>query len=490
MKLRACLAWSLVLLCATAAAADFKPDLSSLAAVPHYAANGAATARALALAAHNKSRPLQYAVAVELPLTLSDGHWDPIDANTWAWRIRVGSPGAVSLAFEFSQFRLPSDAELWIYDARGQIVQGPYTAANQTPEGKLWTAIVPGDEAVVEVRVPSAERDRVQLRIGRVDHGFRDLSGRMKTSAIGGGTAGSCEVNVACPAGDDWRNEIRAVAVVSIGGQYLCTGQLVNDVPGDNTPYFLTANHCEIGQTSSTPASSLVVYWNYQASTCNGTTGSISQNQSGATLVAGDIGSDFTLVRLNQPPSTAFNVWYAGWDVTGTPSPSGVDIHHPQADIKKISTYDTTTTKAVVNLTGTSRNVQAWNVNWSQGATEDGSSGSGLYNNDHHLIGVLSGGDSSCSTPNGTDAFGRLDAAWLGTGQPSPSNVSSQLKPWLDPCNSSTTILDGRNPTDPGGTACKSGNSGGSGGGGGAIFPGLLLALWPWVVLRFKSRGP
>ncbi|MDI3260232.1 MAG: trypsin-like serine protease [Sinobacteraceae bacterium] len=480
MNLRRCAALCLCLnlLAATAAAADFKPDLSTLAAVPRYTADGAAVAKALASAVQNKSRPLQYAVAVDLPLEISDGRWDTIDAHTSAWRIRVGSPGAVSLAFEFSRFQLPADARLWIYDAQGQVVQGPYTAADQTPEGKLWTAIVPGGEAVVEVRVPSAERDRVRVRIGRVDHAFRDLSGHLKTSALGGGSAGSCEVNVACPAGDDWRNEIRAVAVVSIGGQYLCTGQLVNDVPGDNKPYFLTANHCEIGQTPSTPASSLVVYWNYQASTCTGTSGPINQNQSGATLIAGDVGSDFTLVQLDRQPDPSFGVWYAGWDVTGTPSPSGVDIHHPQADIKKISTYDTPTTKALVNLKGTSRNVQAWNVNWSQGATEDGSSGSGLYNSDHHLIGVLSGGDSSCSTPNGTDSFGRLDAAWLGTGQPSPSNVSSQLKPWLDPCNSGTTVLNGRNPSDPGGPSCKSG-------GGGAISPGLLLVVVPIAALRF-----
>ena len=194
--------------------------------------------------------------------------------------------------FEFDQFQLPASARLYIYDAQGALVQGPYTAANQNADGRLWTAVVAGDEAVLELRVDTAERSQVKLQLGTVYHGFQSFSQAMaKDSTLTGQTAAACEVNVACPAGANWPDEIRSAAVYSVAddtsgllgvlgskGEILCTGDLVNDVPQDNTPYFLTAHHCQVGWSSTSPASSMVVYWNYQASSCDGTTCSRTQS--------------------------------------------------------------------------------------------------------------------------------------------------------------------------------------------------------------------
>ncbi|MDR3414550.1 MAG: trypsin-like serine protease [Nevskia sp.] len=470
-------------------AAALQPDLNSLAAVPRIAVDGAAAARAVTAAQQRQSRPVQFAAPVDLPLRLSDGRWDTLAGGVSSWRLRVASAGARSLSFAFSRFHVPDGGEVWIYDPQGGTMQGPYTALNNTADGRLWTAIVPGGEAVIEARVPTASRDQLQLELAQVQHGFLDFAtaaaGNPQPRTIPGGTpASSCEVNVACPAGAAWSNEARAVAVYTVGNKFICTGQLVNDVPGDNAPYFLTANHCEIGQTLTTPALSVVMYWNYQASSCSGTSAPITHTQTGATLVAGDTGSDFTLIKLLQQPNSAYNVWYAGWDVTGQPSGSGVDIHQPGGDLKKISVYDTQTSKVTVNLQGTSRTVQAWDVIWSQGITEDGSSGSGLYNSNHYLIGVLSGGNSSCANPGGDDVFGRLDVAWT-----AQSQANGQLKATLDPQGTGAQCLAGRNPGDsptPGGCTNGGGSGGlGSGGGGGGAWSPLLAALLlPLALLR------
>ncbi|WP_029920732.1 trypsin-like serine peptidase [Nevskia soli] len=480
------------------AATQPQANLHALDAVPRFALDGAAVAKVVATAEQGKSRPLQFAVTMDLPLTLSDGRWETLDADTSSWRLRVGSAGAQSLGFEFSRFRMPAGGELLIYDARGQLMQGPYTATSETPEGRLWTAIVPGAEAVIEARVPTAARDALQLELARVGHGFRDFSaaaaGIAEPRAIpGGGAAASCEVNIACPAGNDWGNEARAVATYTVGNQFICTGQLVNDVPGDNTPFFLTANHCEVGQTLTTPASSVVVYWNYQASGCSGGAGPLNHTQSGAKLIAGDSGADFTLIQLNQTPDPSYNVWYAGWDVTGTPATSGADIHQPGGDVKKISLFSRPTSKVTVQLQNTLRTVQAWDVVWSLGITEDGSSGSGLYNSNHHLIGVLSGGSSSCASPGGDDVFGRLDVAWT-----AQALASGQLKAHLDPNNTGAKCVAGRNPGDSpastdcsvvGGSAATQGTGGESGGGSGGAWPiSLSLLLAPLAALRSRRR--
>lgn len=438
-----CLLAAMPALAFSAPARRLDPDLSSLSSLPMHRTAGARISKALTQV-RNKSEPVQFAVATPLSVGLDGGLWDRADATTDRWRVRISSAGAVGLGLEFSRFDLPEGAALWIYDDAGQQVQGPYTHADQTVEGKLWTAIVPGSSAVLELQVPSAERDAVKLELAQVDHAFLDIG---KAAAMVAAKSGSCNVDMICSDGNNWRDEGRAVAMISIGNTLVCSGQLLNNARQNKDPLFLTANHCQIGQTADTPASSVVFYWNYQTSSCGGTpNGGLSQNQSGATLLAGDVGSDFTLLRLNKQPSSDYKVYFAGWDAGSAIPQSGVAIHHPQGEEKRISTYSTAAVRQTVCLDGAgsgggscTRSVTSWQVNWARGVTESGSSGSGLWNQNHRLVGVLSGGDTSCGNTSGEDYFARLETAY--TAKPA---ASGQLKAWLDPDDSGITGLNGR----------------------------------------------
>lgn len=475
---RRLIAFGFALVCSLQAQAQatLQPDLSSLNAVPRHAVAPVTVAKALAQTS-SKSQPLRFAVLADLPLALDGGLWDRAADDRARWRSRVASNGAVALALEFSRFALPGDAELWIYDAQGQLVQGPYTQRDQTPEGKLWTALVPGDEAVIELRVPEAQRPAVELELGKLSHAFLDIG---KANVDAPAKSGSCNVDAICSDGDNWRAEIRAVARITVGGSYLCTGQLVNNARQDRSPLFLTANHCEIGQDY--PASSVVAYWNYQTSSCGRAmpNGSLSQTTGGATLLAGDVGTDFTLVRFNSTPASAYNVYYAGWDAgTSTPQ-SGVAIHHPNGDEKRISTYTSPASAQTVCIedgaVSCAREVKTWQVTWARGTTEQGSSGGGLWNQNHRLVGVLSGGEASCSNTGGSDYFARLAAAYRAN-----SASSGQLKAWLDPDNSGITSLgglDSRQVTEPD-DEDDGGNSG-----GGSLDAGLLAGLAALGLLR------
>ncbi|MDB5968456.1 MAG: hypothetical protein JWQ90_906 [Hydrocarboniphaga sp.] len=427
---------------AFAAPMRLNPDLSSLSSLPMHVTAGASISKSLAQAS-NKSDPVQFAIATPLKVGLDGGLWDRADANTDRWRARVRSAGALGLGLEFSKFALPEGAALWVYDDAGQLVQGPYTRADQTAEGKLWTAIVPGSSAVLELQVPAEARDAVQLELAQVDHAFLDIS---KAAAIVSAKSGSCNVDMICSDGNAWRAEGRAVAMISIGNTYVCSGELLNNARQDKDPLFITANHCQVGQTSTTPASSVVFYWNYQTSSCGGTpNGSLSQNQSGSTLLAADVGSDFTLLRLNKQPNSEYNVYFAGWDVGSAIPQSGVAIHHPQGEEKRISTYSTAAVRQDVCIDGSSsdssctRLVKSWQVNWARGVTESGSSGSGLWNQNHRLVGVLSGGNTSCTNTAGNDYFARLEVAYTAN-----AAASGQLKAWLDPAGSGITGIAGR----------------------------------------------
>lgn len=439
-----------------ASAHALTPDLAGLDELPLHVVPEAVTAKALSTVDSRKGRgPAIFAVTADLPVPLAGGAWDRLDQQTDRWRTRVYSAGALSLLMEFGEFRLPPGAELWIYDVDGKVVQGPYDASNHSPEGSLWTAMVPGETAVIELRTPHASRDQVRLGLARLGHGFkntRDL-----------GESGACNINTVCPLGDNWRDEIRATVKLQIpagGFVGVCSGTLINNLAQDNKPYILTADHCGVGESGS-PASGVVVYWNFQNTSCSGADNARdSQNQTGTILRADDEATDMTLLELSSLPSASYNVYYAGWDSSGAGGTSGVSIHHPSGDAKKISEFTTALQRDTVQIEGAgSPQIPAWRVSqWQQGTTEQGSSGSGLWNQERLIVGTLSGGSALCvgsSDNNQPDFYARLDAQWQAR-----ASLSGQLKVWLDPNNTGLRKVAGKNPGSATATPLPTGTPG------------------------------
>lgn len=457
------------------AADKLRPDLASLEGVPLLSLPQAAVARGLEAASQRKGEPLQFAVRVPLAAGLAEGRWDTVDEHTARWRLQLRSPGAYSLHVHFDEFRVPDGAELWFYDSQGQLVQGPFTRAQENADGRLATALVLGERAVVELRVPMALKEQVRLRLGEGFHGYADIR------KAGGGPAakaGACERDVACPEGEPWSQEIRSVVRLQTG-QFLCSGQLLNNARQDDTPFLVTANHCGVDAGN---ASGLVAYFNFQRPACGSGNGSLEQFVSGATLRRNHPDSDFTLVVLNTRPSSTFNAYYSGWDASGEDVPSGAGIHHPQGDEKSISLFDSPARKIENACTAQAEGggclmvVDSWEVGWRSGVTEQGSSGSGLWNPQRRLVGVLSGGSSNCngsSGNGGTDFYGRFDAAWNAGG----------LKAELDPDNTGVTAIDGKSAAF-GTSAAARAEPARFGGALGAAFS--LLGLW--AVLRRRYR--
>jgi Trypsin. len=480
MSLRRVWIATLLLIVTQAAMAAYKPDLTTLQQVPMYSTQLAATRSAVAAAAGAQS-PHRFAVALPLPLSTSDGRWSQLPDGEAVWRVRVHSAQARMLSLALDQVHLPPGADLYFYDTAAKLVRGPYTAANVSADGRLWTPLVNGDSAVLEARMQAAEAGDFSLRLADVDHAYRSLmDGSVEPVAR---AAGACEVNVACPAGDTWQDQARAVAMITIGNTNQCTGTLINDAQQDGKPWFLTANHCGIGSSSSLSAASVQVYWNYQSASCLGSQGSIQDNQMGSTLVASGHNADFALLLLDAVPESSYNVYYAGWDARDVVPQSGADIHHPLGTPAKISLFSTPAAKDSVDLTteggAALYKVQAWAVHWSTGATESGSSGSPLFNQNQDLVGTLSGGQSACNgaiaSPNGPDYFGRFTLAF------------NAIQPDLDPQNLGVIAVGGK---DPGGADAPvvQGTVSGSGSGGGAD-PLLPLLLGSLLLLRRRRSG-
>jgi len=208
------------------------------------------------------------------------------------------------------------------------------------------------------------------------------------------------------------------------------------DVPGDLTPYFLTAAHCEVRAGN---ASSVVVYWNYESPSCGDQCcGSLADNQSGAIFRAAREDNDMCLIELEEDPDPAFDAYFAGWDArTSTAPQASVGIHHPSGDEKAI-TFNNDPLRTDDSCIGTGGVDSHWWIdNYEQGTTEPGSSGSGLWDPATHLvIGYLSGGTASC-TSNTHDCYGKMSVGWDG------ASSTTRLRDWLDPGNTGTRHVEG-----------------------------------------------
>ncbi|MCW8869190.1 MAG: PKD domain-containing protein [Proteobacteria bacterium] len=400
--------------------------------------------------------PLKYAVPTSLDKinhakqTHSQANWQKNAKGQMEYTLRYSAKNATSLNIGMTDFFLPPSAELWVYNDDKSILRGPYTDRFNPKNGYFWIGDVPGDNLTLSFTVNPIEQKYLSFSIEHVARGFYEY---WKSSDENGLKSGSCNIDVACSEGDNWRPEISSVGQYSFqtsDGGYVCTGQLINNTTQDGTPYFLTASHC--GYTGSSDsekdsvAASINIIWNYESLTCrtpgSGSSGSpinsgtFNQRQAGTTFVANNASSDFALLLLNQTPHSSYDIQYTGWDRTDTAFDAGIGIHHPSGHAKRISFEDDPLliTGYLQSNGGGTTHLRV--VDWDKGTTEGGSSGSGLWNSDYRLVGQLHGGYAGCGNDE-SDWYGRFYYSWN-----EGNDATSRLSDWLDPIDTRQTTLD------------------------------------------------
>jgi len=97
-------------------------------------------------------------------------------------------------------------------------------------------------------------------------------------------------------------------------------------------------------------------------------------------------------------------------------------------------------------------------IDWDAGTTEPDSSGSPLFDQNHHVVGQLHGGYAACGN-NSSDWYGQFSVSWNGGG-----TSATRLRDWLDPGNTGVNSVDtlvpggsycGDTNCDPGETKCN-----------------------------------
>jgi hypothetical protein len=305
------------------------------------------------------------------------------DNGDQVYLLRFSSVNAKALGVLFNKFHLPLGAKLSLYSADRSFFEGPYDDKENNDHMLFRTAEIMGNEGVLEYVQPATTVGQAHLVLRGFSYLYRDVYDPRPSAQDSERASEFCQVDVRCPEGTPWEDQINAavrLSIVSGGGIGFCSGSLVNNTNYDCKNYVLTAMHCIEGVSSSDFAS-LTVRFRYQKTGCGTGTSPTGNQRTGVFLRAdsndqgGNTGSDFALLELEDDIPDNYTPYFAGWDASNTVPSTAVTIHHPDGDVKKISTSNN-----VANGTWSLPGYH-WRVIWAEtqtnwGVTEGGSSGS------------------------------------------------------------------------------------------------------------------
>ncbi len=269
--------------------------------------------------------PWSTAEPVKVNITpVNEGTWELLKDGSALWRTRIASKGAHAITLGFERYEMTPGGEMHIYSKDYRYIRGPFTAEDNQEHGRLWLPRIPGDEIVVEVKLPAGEVSQLGLKLTSVNHVYKGKRSRDEEEEIlytedsvytdgtpicedfpeGCPDTLGCNVDVACVSNDlysssdpeslshflpketEWILPIHAVGQLEIyGGVCNCSGTLVNNTNNDGTPYLLTAAHCFSTCLKKKPSpgeksfadqgwdiynllQDTTVYWNYETPSC------------------------------------------------------------------------------------------------------------------------------------------------------------------------------------------------------------------------------
>lgn len=354
--------------------------------------------------------------------------------GTKVWRLGIRSAKAYSLNILFTEYELPEGAQLFLYTPDQSQILGSFNHLNNSELGILPVSPIHSEELIIEYQEPPTVTFSGKLKVGEVNHGYRDL----RSSEPGNNSASYyCMPSPICmqDTTKQYDEITRSVVLLIINGTTLCSGALINNTQNDGRPYLLTASHCLNNQFKITNpdyvqiAGTIVCFFNYESPFCSTTLRGTEEMSVASTIYrAVNEKTDLALLELIEIPPIYYRPYYAGWNISENTLPPYTNIHHPGGSVKRINLCSKEI-KLISYVSDYNFNPEShWKVEeWAVGCTAGGSSGSPLFDSNNQIIGALTGGQSTCSSPK-NDLFYALHKSWT-----SGDADSTNLKPWLDP---------------------------------------------------------
>jgi hypothetical protein len=376
---------------------------------------------------------------------LANGMMRTTSAGGVVWTAALESEKARGLRVHFTHVNLPENAALYIYNMRGEAF-GPYTGTYLNNNGEFWSHTVIGSTAFVQLHIagPVSPGIMQTTRFVIQDIGFLNdqflsaLRGESRTPEEGIDQPmvhcpqnAWCIEDASCFDSDDWafiddaKLSVARMQYVKLPYLYLCSGGLVADTdPNTFIPYFLTANHCI---EELTDPGTIECFWRYWTAYCHApcySPAGVVPSTVGAQILSTSSVADYCFLRLNEdPPAGSVMMGWLTEAVYNQQPYYLYRISHPKGSPQAFSMH---------NIDPYSPQCTGWlRPNWIYskdiiGATENGSSGSPVFNEEGQIVGQLSGAcgyhiEDPCDSVNNWTVDGAFAA------------YSNQIMGWLDP---------------------------------------------------------
>ena len=402
----------------------------------------------------------------QLPESQLWGDWITTASGERAWQgiLQLEEAGWNTLYFD--HYQLSHGDMLLITNEEGE-VRGAFTETNNVSSHSLTTAPLYGERLIVYYYPASGKRSDLPWRLSSITTALLTAVGEELPPTVGGhkgpGSPWFVVKGLDCAEATVRHPEVERIArselLLVVRGRFFSSGTLINNSRLDGDPLVLTAAHCLNNSYNCRDldyvrqsAEQSVFYFNYFSPTGDPLINGIEeQTLAGAELVAYNEEHDMCLLRITGvrpdvpqgqcPIPQSYRPYLAGWNAERDFPAPVIGIHHPQASVRRynradekppIESYDMVSVP--VQWINSHLHIKKWDV----GTTAGGSSGSGLFDKNHHLIGALTGGSSYCDTPY-NDYYYALSEVFTGYAD------EACLKPHLAPTSDQTT-LEGLDP--------------------------------------------
>jgi len=414
-----------------------------------------------------------------------NGIWVNLPDGRKIWRAQIIVEGAPALGFYYDKFHLPPGVKLFLFNQNGKQILGAYTQSNNNPTThRFANEPVQGQVVNIELDIDAdANENDIQLSINKIAVFHRSIENLRQFAPSDlqfideiddalNGVSSVCMINSVCPPGTGYDSaRLATLEYLSFSqlGVGMCSGTMVNNTansPESCTQYMLTATHCDPdNSTTNSHFDQFIFRFNFEHNDCEGSDVPLANTLLGASFVARanynssapiiNLKGDFLLLKINDQIPDSWNVVLSGWNWDANISTSLSDpkkfigFHHPSGDNKKLMiTHNIEAT----SISGVGPKTH-WGMLIDEGYIAQGSSGSGLFNDNGKLIGIASVAGNLGGIPTGCDMnsqgsdaqamdfayYSRLSYDW--DYNLDGDDANRKLKPWLDPTHSGVTSL-------------------------------------------------
>ena len=185
---------------------------------------------------------------------LEFGELEEINDTLEIRTMEIESPNAEFISLIFSEFRIPENDEMYIYNRKKTILMGPFTSKNNPYDSMYAIDIIEDDNLILEYHRKKYNDAKGKIFISKVIHGLNPLLRNDITSKERNTLQSNCYIDVNCPEGDGWDNQKNGTCFILWLGYHpsnptvwrenpWASAALINNTRQDYTPYILTAEH-------------------------------------------------------------------------------------------------------------------------------------------------------------------------------------------------------------------------------------------------------